>query len=75
MSDLTLINHRHRLKAFVRMSAHSTFFVAGRELIRGGIVEQQKRTQLKTKAIVVKYGADGETVANPVHFRTLMDTK
>src|SRR6185436_12883517 len=39
------------------------------------IVEQQERTQLATQTVVVKHGADGEAVADPVHFRTLMDAK
>ena len=38
-----------------------------RELIRRGVVEQQERTQLAAKAVVVEHRAHGEAIADPVH--------
>src|SRR5207302_3556535 len=75
MLQLPLIVHGHSLKSLVRMSAHPTLFIARRELIRCGVVEQQERTQLTAQPVVIKHEAHGEAVADPVHSRTLMDAK
>ena len=75
MLQLALIRDGHGFKTLVRMSAHAALLVAGRELIWCGVVEQQERTQLATQAVVVKHGAHGESVADPMHSRTLMDAK
>ena len=40
-----------------------------------GVIEQQKRTQLKSQIIVIEHGADGESVADPVRGRRQMDTQ
>src|SRR6267154_5790544 len=72
MLYLALISNRHGFKAFVRMPAHTALFITGRKFIRRGVVEQQERTQLTAKTIVIEHGAHREAVADPVHSRTLM---
>lgn len=47
--QFALIRDGDGFKSFVRMAADAAFFVAGREFIRRGVIEQQKRTQLAAK--------------------------
>ena len=75
MLHLALISDRHGFKALVRMPTNAPLFITGRKLIRRGVVEQQERTQLTAQPVVIKHGAHGEAVADPVHSRTLMDAK
>jgi hypothetical protein len=57
------------------MSAHTALLIARWKFMRRGVVEQQERTKFTAHTVVIKYGADRETIAHPVHARTLMDAK
>ncbi len=67
MLYLALISNRHGFKAFVWMPAHAALFITGRKFRRRGVVEQQERTQLTAKTILIEDGAHREAVADPVH--------
>src|SRR5437867_2754789 len=73
--QFALISHGDGLEALVRMTAHTALFVARRELVGRGVIEQQERAQLAAEAVVIKHGTHGKSVADPVHARTLMDAK
>ena len=65
MFQFALIRDGYGLKTLVRMASDATFFAARRKLMWGGIIEQQKRTQFLSQAIVVEHGMDGESIADP----------
>src|SRR5205085_6181395 len=65
--QLALISDCDSLKTFVRMRAHSAPFFARREFVRRRVVEQQERTEFARERVVIKHGADGKSVTNPMH--------
>ena len=75
MLEFALIGDGDGLEALVRMAAHAAFFVAGREFMGRGVVEQQEGAQLAAEIVVVEDGADGETVADPVQAGTLVEAE
>jgi len=57
-SDLALnANYGHGLESLMRMSVHATLLAVRRKRMRCGVVEQEKRTQLPTEAVVIERGA------------------
>lgn len=70
---LALIRDGDGFKTFVWVGTDATFFFSGWEGVRGGVVEQKEGAEFAAKAIVVKDGADGEAVADPVHGGAVVD--
>jgi hypothetical protein len=55
------------------MRAHPALLGSGRERVRRGVIEQQERAQFAPEPVVIEDGPDRESVADPVHARTLMN--
>ena len=71
--EFALVGDGDGLETFVRMSADTAFFIAGGKGMRRGVIEQEEGAQFAAEAVVIKHGADGEAVADPVSGGTLMD--
>ncbi len=64
---LSLVGNGYRLESAMRMGANAAPLISRRKLLRRGVVEQQEGTELTAKAVVIKHGANGESVSNPMH--------
>jgi hypothetical protein len=75
MLQLALIGDGDGFEAFVRVPTDAAAFVARRELIRRRVVEEQEGAEFTAEPVVVEHRADRESIADPVHGRTLMNAK
>jgi hypothetical protein len=69
--ELTLKHDRDCLKPLVRMLAHARPPARRRELVRLGIIEQEKR--INTRIVVRKQRPHGKSVADPMRCDVLLD--
>ena len=66
MGDFTVVDDGHGLEAPVRVGADAAAAGGGRELVRAGMVQQQKRAEGAAMVAVAEQRAHREAIAHPV---------
>ena len=67
MFQFALIGDGDGFESLVGMRADSPTFISWREKMRRSVVEHEKGAQFLTESVVVENGADGESIADPMH--------